>query len=80
MKVFYVSGYTYGMHATNAICEEFEKFCDLSFDTADQHVDSRDPHIEWDNNDIKKLVEWFASHNPFWTCNQVVSKSRGTVE
>lgn len=69
----------YGMHATMAISEEIEKFCDLSFDTADQHVDSRDSRIERDNNDIEKIVQWFTLHNPFSTCNEVVSISTGIV-
>lgn len=48
--------WVYGMYATNTICEEIEKFCNISLDSAEQHVDSRDSRVKRDNIDVKKLV------------------------
>jgi len=30
------------MYAMNAVCEGIEKFCNVSLDTINQHVDARD--------------------------------------
>ncbi|KAF0737722.1 Uncharacterized protein FWK35_00023698 [Aphis craccivora] len=32
----------YRMYALNSVCEELETFCNISLDTVDQHVDTRD--------------------------------------
>ncbi|KYN00649.1 hypothetical protein ALC62_08572 [Cyphomyrmex costatus] len=69
----------YGMYAMNTVCEGMETFCNVSLDTADQHVDARDSRINRDNADVKKLVEWFASHNPFPKTNQIMSLATGIV-
>lgn len=44
----------YGMYALNSICEKLETFCNISLDTVDQHVDTRDSRINRDNEDVKK--------------------------
>jgi len=69
----------YGMHAMNTICEGIEKFCNVSLDTVDQHIDARDSRINRDNANVKKLVEWFASHNPFPTTNKIMSLATGII-
>lgn len=69
----------YGMHATKSICDEIEKFCNLSLDSTDQHVHSRDSRVTRDNADVDKLVEWFIHRNPFANVNQIVSLRPGIV-
>lgn len=71
--------WVYGMYATNTICEEIERFCKISFDSVDQHVDARDSRIKRDNTDVNKLVDWFTLHNPFPNTNQLVSLLSGIV-
>lgn len=46
--------WVYTMYATNIICEEIEKFCNIFLDSTDQHVDSR---VKRDNIDVNKLFE-----------------------
>ncbi|CAG9782212.1 unnamed protein product [Diatraea saccharalis] len=71
--------WVYGMYATNTICEEIERFCKISFDSVDQHVDARDSRIKRDNTDVNELVDWFTLHNPFPNTNQLVSLASGIV-
>lgn len=49
-----LSKWIYGMYAMNSICEELETFCNISLDTVDQHVDTRDSRINRDDEDLKK--------------------------
>ncbi|CAG9833248.1 unnamed protein product [Diabrotica balteata] len=39
------------MYATNTICEEIEKFCNVSLDSSELHVDNRDSRVKRDNSD-----------------------------
>jgi len=48
-------------------------------DIVDQHVVARDSHTNRDNADVKKLVEWFVSHNPFPTANKIMSLTTGII-
>ena len=67
------------MDAMNVICDEIERFSNVSLNSTEQHVDSRDSRINTDNADIKKLIEWFTLHYPFPTNNQIVSISTGVM-
>ncbi|CAH2086035.1 unnamed protein product [Euphydryas editha] len=71
--------WVYAMYATNTICEEIERFCNISFDSVDQHVDARDSRIKRDDTDVNELVGWFTLHNPFPNTNQLVSLASGIV-
>lgn len=63
----------------NTICEDVEKFCNISLDTVDQHVDTKDSRIKRDNDDVNKIIEWLTIHNPFPQTNKIMSISNGII-
>lgn len=67
------------MYATSIICEEIEKYCNISLDSAEQHVDARDSRVKRDNIDVRKLVEWLKLHDTFPKIKQLISLASGTV-
>ena len=71
--------WVYAMYATTTICEEIEKFCNISLDSVEQHVDARDSRVKRDNIDVSKLVEWLRLHDPFPKTKQLVSLSSGII-
>ena len=52
------------------VCDEVEKFCNINFNTSDQHVDARDTRIRRHNSDLTKIIEWFETdpfpYDPNW--------------
>ena len=54
-----LSKLVYGMYALNTICEDIETFCNISLDTINQHVDTRNSLIKRHNHDVNKIIEWF---------------------
>lgn len=74
-----LSKWVYGMYAMNNVCEEIEKFCNVSLDTTDQHVNAKDSRVQRDNTDVKKVIEWFAFHDPFSKINQILSIANGIL-
>lgn len=48
-------------------------------DTTDQHVDANDSRVKKDVKDIKILLDWFSSHNPFPKINKILSIASGVV-
>lgn len=65
------------MHITNTICDEIEKFRNVSLNTGEQHVDTRNSQVAKDNVNISKLIEWFTLHNLFPNVNQNVFVATG---
>ncbi|GFY41261.1 uncharacterized protein TNIN_343801 [Trichonephila inaurata madagascariensis] len=65
--------WVFAVYVTNTICDEMEKFCTISLDSTEQHIDARDSRVKRDNTDVCKLVEWFTLHNPFPNMQQLVS-------
>ncbi|GFY37371.1 uncharacterized protein TNIN_401761 [Trichonephila inaurata madagascariensis] len=49
-----------------------DKFCTISLNSTEQHVNARDSRVKRDNTDVSKLVEWFTLHNPFPNTQQLV--------
>ena len=47
--------------------------------TTDQHVDASDSRVKKDAKDIKKILEWFSSHDPFPEINKILSIASGVV-
>lgn len=47
------------------ICNEMERFCNVSSYTSDQHVDSTDSRSSRDAADVEELLEFFNQYNPF---------------
>ncbi|KAJ8928317.1 hypothetical protein NQ314_019129 [Rhamnusium bicolor] len=67
----------YGMHAMNTICEGLEDLADVRMDTTDQHAS--DSRVKKYAKDIKKLLEWFSSHDHFPEVKEIISIASGVV-
>jgi len=52
-------------------------FCNISLDTIDQHIDTRDSRINRDNEDVKKIIDWLTMYNPFRFTNKIISLANG---
>uniref|UniRef100_A0A6M2DTR0 Putative product n=1 Tax=Xenopsylla cheopis TaxID=163159 RepID=A0A6M2DTR0_XENCH len=46
------------------VCDEIENFCDIHYETSEQHVDTQSSRIDRDRNDSIKLQEWLSQHPP----------------
>ena len=68
-----------GIPSTYDICQQVEDFCRIKFSTTEQHVDARDSRINRDSVDIKKIVQWFDSHEPFPFQKAVMSIATGVI-
>ncbi|GBM84929.1 hypothetical protein AVEN_207137-1 [Araneus ventricosus] len=56
--------WTLGMIHLHNICEEVEKYRNITTVTSEQHVDMHPSRIARDNEDIEKLTQWFSEHIP----------------
>ncbi|XP_050518957.1 uncharacterized protein LOC126893059 [Diabrotica virgifera virgifera] len=74
-----ISKWVYGMHAMNTVCEGLQVLANVRMDTTDQHVDASDSRLIKDAKDIKKLLDWFSSHDPFPKINKIISIASGVV-
>lgn len=50
--------WTLGMVYLHNVCDEVEKFCGISLETTEQHVDMRNSRIIRDNANLKKLLNF----------------------
>ncbi|GBN09828.1 hypothetical protein AVEN_224499-1 [Araneus ventricosus] len=57
--------WTLGMIHLHNICEEVEKYCNITSVTSEQYVDMRPSRTARDNEDVEKLMQWFSQHIPF---------------
>ncbi|GBM78082.1 hypothetical protein AVEN_132223-1 [Araneus ventricosus] len=57
--------WTFGMIHLYNICEEVEKYCNITSVTSEQYVDMRPSLIARDNEDVEKFMQWFSKHIPF---------------
>lgn len=71
--------WTLAMPALPDICDTLEQFCDLSFVSGEQHVDSRESRMDQDNEDVNRLQHWLSSHDPFPNSDKIFSISTGVV-
>src|SRR5436190_19326000 len=71
--------WTLGMVYLHNVCDEIEKFCGISIETTEQHVDMRSTRIVRDNGDLKKLIDWFSQHPPFPKVDKLISISTGVI-
>lgn len=74
-----LSKWVYGMYVMNTICEDVEKFCNISLDTVDQHVYTKDSRIKKDNDGVNKIIEWLTIHNPFSQTNKIMSLANSII-
>ncbi|KYN03290.1 hypothetical protein ALC62_05871 [Cyphomyrmex costatus] len=65
--------------ALTEVCNEMEKFCNASFDTSEQHVDTRISRIKRDAADLQKVLEFFERYNPFPESDYLMSIYSGIV-
>jgi hypothetical protein len=49
--------WVYGLLTASNISESLEKFCRISFNSGEQHVDARVSRIKRDNEDVQKLLQ-----------------------
>ncbi|GBM74744.1 hypothetical protein AVEN_197989-1 [Araneus ventricosus] len=60
-----LSRLTQGMIALQHISDGIEKFCSVDLISSDQHLKISDSRVQRDNDDCRKMVEWFKHYNPF---------------
>ena len=65
--------------ALTEVCNEMEKFCYVSSDTSEQHVDTRVTRIKRDTLDLEKNNEFFEKYNLFVQSKFVMSIYSGIV-
>jgi len=61
------------------ICNEMEEFCNVSFATTEQHVDSREYRIKRDVVDLEKLEAFFQRYDPFPKTDKIMSIYSGII-
>lgn len=64
---------------TKDILEGIENFCNVSFNTSQQHHDTTDARIKRDEEDVFKLVKWLQMHNPFSENDVLISLASGVT-
>ncbi|GBL89150.1 hypothetical protein AVEN_255272-1 [Araneus ventricosus] len=71
--------WTQGMTALQHICDEIKKLCGVDLTSSDQHLKIGDPRIQQDNDECRKMVEWFKHYNPSPENSNLISISTGVV-
>ena len=71
--------WTLGMVFLHNVSDEIERFCGISLETTEQHVDMRSSRIIRDNQDVGKLMNWFAEYHPFPISDDTMSLNTGIV-
>ena len=66
-----------GMPTNLRVTEKIEEYCDIAYNTSEQHVDGRKSRISRDNQDLQHFVQWLSSHPPFPVFNGIMSISTG---
>lgn len=61
------------------VCNEMENFCNVSYATSEQHVDTRVTRVSRDALDLQKIVEFFKTHDPFPVSENIMSISSGVI-
>ena len=61
------------------VSNEMEKFCNVSYSTSEQHVDTSASRINRDLSDLSKLVNFFSNYHPFPNSNVISSIYSGIV-
>lgn len=68
-----------GSSAASAICSSVEDFSGVVFSSGEQHVDFRASRKNRDEQDRRKISEWFNNHFPFPTSASLMSLSTGII-
>lgn len=56
-----------------------EDFCDVSFATTEQHIDSREHRRKREVADLQKLQEFFYRYDPFPETGNIMSIFSGII-
>lgn len=67
------------MHAMNTVCDKLENFANIRMDTTEQHVDASDSRVKKDAKGIRRISEWFSTHDPFPEAYKIVSIANGVI-
>lgn len=57
------------------VYNEMKSFCNISYATSEQHVDTRDTRVSRDALDLQKIIESFKKHDPFPVSENIMSIS-----
>ncbi|GBN80458.1 hypothetical protein AVEN_245507-1 [Araneus ventricosus] len=71
--------WTQGMTALQHICDVIEKFCSVDLASSGQHLKISGSRVQRNNDDCRKMVEWFKHYNPFPANSNLISISTGVV-
>ncbi|CAH1106781.1 unnamed protein product [Psylliodes chrysocephalus] len=74
-----ISKWVYSMHAMNTVCERLEDLAIVRMDMTEQHVDASDSRVKKDTKEIRKLLKWFSTHEPFPEVDKIISIASGVV-
>ncbi|GBM05109.1 hypothetical protein AVEN_215419-1 [Araneus ventricosus] len=67
------------MTALQHICDGIEKFRGVDLTSSDQHLKISDSRVRRDNDDFRKMMEWFKHYNPYPENSNLISISTGVV-
>ncbi|KAJ8684487.1 hypothetical protein QAD02_020279 [Eretmocerus hayati] len=65
--------------SVSAVMNSIEKFTGISRGSSEQHTDARDHRIQKDAEDLKNLLQFFESHNPFPKSPYIMSITSNVV-
>ncbi|GBN64440.1 hypothetical protein AVEN_243946-1 [Araneus ventricosus] len=68
-----------GMTALQHICYGIEEFSGVDLTSSDQHLKISDSRVQRDNDDCRKMVQWFKHCNPFPETSNLISLSTGVA-
>ncbi|GBN76604.1 hypothetical protein AVEN_207597-1 [Araneus ventricosus] len=71
--------WTQGMTALQHICDGIEKFCGFYLTRSDQHLEISVSRVQRDNDDCRKMVEWFKHYNSFSENSNLISMNTGVI-
>lgn len=61
------------------VCNVMEEFCNVSYATSEQHVDTRISRISRDEADLEKIRSFFKNYNPFPITDHIMSIFSGVI-
>lgn len=61
------------------VCNNMEKFCNVSFATTEQHIDSREYRIKRDVANLKNITFFFNRYDPFPETDNIMSIFSGII-
>ncbi|GBN16230.1 hypothetical protein AVEN_212585-1 [Araneus ventricosus] len=71
--------WTQGMTALQHIYNRIEKFCGVYLTNSNQHLGINNSRVQRDNDDCRKMVEWYKLYNSFPENSKLISISNGVV-